>query len=201
MKPKQIPEVPAQKKGGFHDSESTRSFTAADIDSKFDILKERFFSINQWKDYAGKASADFKHFDSSGLPVARIPQKGDLIRIAIPGPGTREAKGYDWVEIVNIFHKNTNTSEYHMLMCRPSRDPDHPKGHIAHFYRPSATSNIMILKENNVLKAGIYGRNERPNLNAAFLDRIRNFFIGLGGIFGFSKIQWKILAEGLLDFK
>ena len=59
----------------------------------------------------------------------------------------------------------------------------------------------MITKEGNSLKVGVYGRNEKPNFNAGFLDKIRNFFIAAGGMFGVSKIQWKLIAEGLLDFK
>ncbi|MDQ1160012.1 hypothetical protein QE422_000380 [Chryseobacterium sp. SORGH_AS 447] len=201
MKPKQIPGVPLQKRGGFHDTESTRKFTSLEINSKFDVLKERFFSINKWKDYCGKASADFKLFDASGEPIDRIPKKGDFIRIEIPGPGTKEGKGYDWVEIVNISHRDTGRSESYLIMCRPSKEPNKRRSNIAHFYSPAATSNIMISKKGNILKAGIYGRNERPNFKVGITDKIRNFFIGIGGIFGFSKIQWKILAEGLLDFK
>ncbi|MFC3161577.1 hypothetical protein ACFOEQ_26905 [Chryseobacterium arachidis] len=160
-----------------------------------------FFSINRWKDYCGDASADFKHFDSSGNFVERIPVKGDFIRIAIPGPGTKEADGYDWVEIVNISHRDTKSYESYLMMCRPSKAPNRLRGYIAHFYSRAATSNMMISKEIDFLSVGIYGRNERPNFNARFLDKIRNFFIAFGGMFGAGKIQWKILAEGLLDFK
>ncbi|WP_294301197.1 hypothetical protein [uncultured Chryseobacterium sp.] len=200
MKPKQIPGVSIQKKGGFHDSESTRTCTESDIDLKFDILKQRFFSINRWKEYAGGASADFRHFDSSGKPADRVPKKGDLIRIEIPGPANSDGKGYDWVEIVNLSHRDAGNVKSYLMMCRPCKEPNKFQGNIAHFYSAAATSNFLISKEGNTLKVGVYGRNERPNFNTGFSDRIRNFFIGIGGIFGFSKIHWKSLAAGLLDF-
>ncbi|KAA0129803.1 hypothetical protein FY557_03585 [Chryseobacterium sp. SN22] len=200
MKPKQIPGVPIQKKGGFHDSESTRPCTDSDADLKFDILKQRFFSINQWKSYAGGASADFRHFDSSGKPADRMPKKGDFIRIEIPGPGNSEGKGYDWVEIVNLSHRDTGTAKSYLMICRPCKEPNKLKGNIVHFYSSAATSNIMISKEGNTLKVGVYGRNETPNFNTGFLNKIRNLFIGTGGMFGFSKIHWKSLAEGLITF-
>ncbi|WP_294291888.1 hypothetical protein [uncultured Chryseobacterium sp.] len=199
MKPKQIPGVPIQKKGGFHDSENTRTCTDMDADLKFDILKQRFFSINQWKSYAGGASADFRHFDSFGKPANRMPEKGDFIRIEIPGPANQK-EGYDWVEIIYLSQRETGTSESYMMMCRPSKEPQKRNENIAHFYSAAATSNFMISKEGNTLKVGVYGRNERPNFNTGFSDKIRNFFIGIGGIFGFSKIHWKSLAEGLLKF-
>ena len=201
MKPKQIPGISLQKSGGFHDSESTKEYSASEIDAKFEILKKRFFSINEWKNYCAKASAEFKHFDQAGQAANRLPQQGDFIRIGIPGPGNKEADGYDWVEIENLSHKNSDHSESYLMVCRPSKEPNKLKGHIAHFYSTAATSNIMISKQGNSLKVGIYGRNEKPNFNAGFLDKIRNFFIAAGGMFGVSKIQWKLIAEGLLDFK
>lgn len=201
MKPKHIPGIPLQKGGGFHDSESTKEYNASEINEKFNILKTRFFSINEWKSYTKKAAAEFKHYDHSGQAVNRIPQEGDFIRIDIPGLGNKEANGYDWVEIEHLSYRHTEGYESYLMICRPSKEPNKPKGPIAHFYNSAATSNIMISKEGNLLKVGVYGRNERPNLNAGFMDKIRNFLIAFGGMFGVSKIQWKLLAEGLLDFK
>lgn len=200
MKTKHIPGVPIQKSGGFHDTESTRQFKLTEISAEFEILKKRFFSINEWKNYCGKASSEFRHFSESGQPVARIPQRGDFIRIGIPGPGTQEAEGYDWVEIVNVAHRQIDDYESYLISCRPSRDPKQAKGRTAHFYSRSATSNMMIAKEGNILRAGVYGRNEKPNFDAGFLDKIRNVLIAIGGIFGIAKIQWKMLTDGLLDF-
>lgn len=200
MKAKNIPGVPVQKSGGFHDTESTKQYKDNETDAQFEILKKRFFSINKWKDYCGKASAEFKHFSESGQPVDRMPQRGDFIRIGIPGPGSQEADGYDWVEIANIAHREINHFESYIISCRPSKDPNQPKGQIAHFYSRSATSNIMIAKEGNILKVGVYARNEKPNFNAGFFDKVRNLMIAAGGMLGISKIQWKLLAEGLLDF-
>ncbi|WP_294245484.1 hypothetical protein [uncultured Chryseobacterium sp.] len=98
-------------------------------------------------------------------------------------------------------HRDTGTITSYLMMCRPSKVPNKTKGNIAHFYSPAATANIMISREGNILKSAVYGRNERPNYRAGFTDRIRNFFIAAGGIFGISKIQWKGLAEGLIDFQ
>lgn len=201
MKAKQIPGVPIQKKGGFHDTESTEQYDIQEINTKFEVLKERFFSINQWKNYCGDASADFKHFDLSGNFVDRIPVKGDFIRIAISDPGTKKEKGYDWVEIIEISYRNAGSYESCLMICRPSKEPNKQTKHIAHFYGSTATSSILISRELDFLSVGIYGRNEKPNFDADFFDKIRNFCIAFGGILGFGKIQWKLLADGLLDFK
>jgi hypothetical protein len=202
MKPKHIKGVPLQKSGGFHDTESRKQFEQSQTPLQFEILQKRFLSVNQWKSYCGEAFADFRLFDSDGNPVDREPQKADYIRIDIPGPGESEAKGFDWVEITDICFHQDNISESIMIICRPSRDPQHKKSHhIAHFYSSKATSTFMIYRSPTHLKAGVYGRNETPNFNANFMDIIRNIIIAAGGMMGVAKIQWKQLTDGFLDFE
>lgn len=201
MKPKPIKGVPQQKSGGFHDTESYKHFEPALIPLKFEILKTRFCAVNQWKSYCGEAFAAFKLYNSNGNPIDRQPQKGDFIRINIPGPGEIEAKGYDWVEITDFCYYQDAHSESITMTCSPSTDPQLGKSsHIAHFYSSRATSTFMISRDPNQLKAAVYGRNETPNFNANWLDIIRNIIVATGGVLGIAKIQWKQLTDGLLDF-
>jgi hypothetical protein len=203
MKAKEISGVPQQKKGGFHDTESEKIFDNSEIASqKFKILKQRFFFINRWKDYCGDQLADFKLHDAYGNFLEQAPQIGNFIRIDIPGPGNAEAKGYDWVQIISMFEEDEGQYAKVIITCRPSSIPGKREDwHIAHFYSVQASSTFIISKEENLIKVGVYGRNESPNFNTGFLDKIRNLFISLGGIAGFSKVQWKVLSDGLLDFE
>ncbi|MEY8760216.1 hypothetical protein [Chryseobacterium tongliaoense] len=202
MKPKQIPGVPEQIKGGFHDTESQKQYEdLATAIQKFEILKQRFLSVNQWKVYTGENSADFCLYDSSGNQLHGKPQIGNYVRIDIPGPGEAEAKGYDWVEIVDIFHRQTDEAENLLMTCRPSKIPAQQKNnHIAHFYSEKSISTFMVSRNGTAIQAAVYGRNEVPNMKAKFFDKIRNLAIAIGGIMGVSKIQWKALADGLLNF-
>lgn len=204
MKTKQIPGIPQQIKGGFHNTESQKDFDDPEIAlQKFVALKERFYSVNQWQKYCGENYADFRLHDSSGNFVERIPKVGDFIRIDIPGPGASETKGFDWVQIIEISDRYINDDELENLLItyRPSKMPaDKKSHHTAHFYSSEATSTFMISRSNTHIKAGIYGRNESPNLNANFFDKIRDLLIAVGGMAGVSKIQWKRLSDGLLDF-
>ncbi|MDH6253832.1 hypothetical protein M2347_003559 [Chryseobacterium sp. H1D6B] len=203
MKAKQIPGVPEQKKGGFHDTESQKDFNdSAIVFQKFAVLKKRFLAVHHWKEYCGEGFADFKLHDSSGNYVERIPEPGDFIRIDIPGPGNFEARGFDWVEIVEINEEFSDTeTERLAVTCRPSKIPgNHKNHHTAHFYSSEATSTFIISRTGTSIKAAIYGRNESPNFNASFLDEIRNVSVALGGMMGISKIQWKRLSDGFLEF-
>ena len=203
MEAKQIPGVPVQKKGAFHDNESKRSFESAElVANHFEILKDRFFSIHRWKEYGGDLSADFRLFDCVGSYVDRMPRKGDYIRIDIPGPGDIKAKGYDWVEVMKIDDRCYGDElERYLLVCRPSAVPQSNEEHIAHFYARESSSSFIISRGIDYIKAGIYGRNEVPNISrTGFFGRIRNLLVSIGGFFQLSKIQWKSLADGFLDF-
>lgn len=203
MEAKQIPGVPVQKKGAFHDTESKRSFESAElVANHFEILKNRFFSIHRWKEYGGDLSADFRLFDCVGSYVERMPRKGDYIRIDIPGPGDIKAKGYDWVEVMKIDDRCYGDElERYLLVCRPSAVPQSNEEHIAHFYARESSSSFIISRGIDYIKAGIYGRNEVPNISrTGFFGRIRNLLVSIGGFFQLTKIQWKSLADGFLDF-
>ena len=203
MEAKQIPGVPVQKKGAFHDTESKRSFESEEhVANHFEILKDRFFSIHRWKEYGGDLSADFRLFDCVGSYVDRMPRKGDYIRIDIPGPGDIKAKGYDWVEVMKIDDRCYGDElERYLLVCRPSAVPQSNKEHIAHFYARESSSSFIISRGIDYIKAGIYGRNEVPNISrTGFFGRIRNLLVSIGGFFQLTKIQWKTLADGFLDF-
>ncbi|MDC8103153.1 hypothetical protein MTQ00_01250 [Chryseobacterium sp. B21-037] len=157
--------------------------------------------MNQWREYSGALTADFKLYGSKGKPLDRPPEIDDYIRIDIPGPGEKEAKGYDWVQIVNISSHHTGSLERISITCRPSKIPGNSENNrIAHFYSSKATSTFMISNNGKEIMAAIYGRNESPNFNASFIDKIRNIMVGIGGMMGISKIQWKALSDGLLDF-
>ncbi|MFY1046675.1 hypothetical protein [Chryseobacterium sp. GP-SGM7] len=200
MKPKNIPGVPKHIKGSFHDTESKKEVgNSHDLDLQFTILKKRFLSINQWRDYCKESKTDFRLCDSAGKYVERFPQLGDYIRIDIPGPGGTEGRSFDWVQITSIDLANPDVV---IIQCRPSKDPVKENTRkIAHFYSHIATSTFIISKEKNGIKAGIYGRNEYPNLKSGFFNSVRNIMIAIGGMLGFSKIQWECLTKGLVDFK
>lgn len=204
MKVKEIPGIPQQKKGGFHNTESIKEFDNPEMTAEqFAILKSRLYAVNQWKDFCGEGFADFQLYDVSGNYVDRIPVKGDFIRIDIPGPGMREAEGFDWVRIIDISNQHTKEDEFEniSITCIPSKEPGNSsKRYTAHFYSSDASSTFMISRGNNYIKAAVYGRNETANLNAGFLDKIRNLIIALGGMMGISKIQWKRLTDALLNF-
>lgn len=68
MKAKLISGIPEQTTGAYHDTESQKVYEESSLAAKnFVTLKERFFSVNSWRDYCGPGSADFRLFMLRGI--------------------------------------------------------------------------------------------------------------------------------------
>lgn len=165
----------------------------------YQIAKKRLLDVNQWHKLAGLISAKFQLTDENGNELHNEVQQGNYIRVDIPGPGSKEGDGYDWVfveELTEVAFENIQSIAFRV---RPSTNPKEGSEHIAHFYDPAATSNFMISREGNVVTATIIDRNIKPNDDAeSVTDKIRHTVAGMAAIGSFSKMQWQNLAEGLI---
>ena len=149
---------------------------------------------------AGSLSAEFTLTDQNGRKLERKPQKGDYFKINIPAPGIQTGEGYDWVQIEEILDEAEGANEATAIRVRPASSPVNANPDVAHFYTDEATSNFIVKREGRKITAGVYGRNEKPNVKKAesLLDKARNALVGAGGVSGFSKLQWQALIKGLL---
>lgn len=169
----------------------------------FRQVKQRLFNVNAWHHFAGALSADFKLTDRNGNETDRQPEKGDYFKIDIPAPGIKTGGGYDWVQVEEIVETYKGADDYAAIRVRPASSPVNANPDVAHFYTDEATSNFIVKRDGPIVTAGVYGRNEKPNVKAAdtLLDKVRNAVVGAGGVSGFSKLQWKALVSGLLNKK
>ncbi|WP_441558907.1 hypothetical protein [Chryseobacterium sp. 2TAF14] len=187
-------------KGKFHDTESIQKFeNAQEAETKYNILKERFFEINKWGTYSKEKIAEFTLCDSSGNRIERAPIIGDYIKILLSAIKNPKLNDYQWVRIDMIDKANPNRI---MMQCRPSKLPGNEfSGKTVHFHSAGSTSTFVISKENNYIKMAIYGRNEKPNQNTDIINSLKNVFIALGRRFGLSKIKWKQFTDGILNLE
>jgi hypothetical protein len=167
----------------------------------FRVVKGRLVNVNQWKEWAGALSAGFQLTDEQGKDVDAPPVKGSYFKIDIPAPGIVTGEGYDWVQVEEVKEEAQDDSEYASIRVRPAPSPVNEKKDVAHFYTDEATSNFIVRRDGNKVTAGVYGRNEKPNVKKSdtVIDKIRNAVVGTGGVSGFSKLQWKALVSGLLE--
>jgi hypothetical protein len=192
--------IPSQDSGIQTNTESTEELATEKEAKEFYVtVCKRLMDINNWQHYAGKATASFQLTDNSGKEVKRDPQKGDHLKIDIPGPGSVSGQGFDWVQIEAIEKDQDENTQWNAIRVRPATSPLNEKEDVAHFFSDDTTSTFMVRQEGKKVIAGVYGRNEKPNTNTeTTIDKIRNTAIATGAITGFSKIQWKSLVNGLV---
>jgi hypothetical protein len=168
----------------------------------YDAAKDRLLNVNRWHHVAGTISASFHAVDENGKEADRNVQKGDYIRVNIPGPGSKEGDGYDWVIIEELKEVSNGDIQSIGFRVRPAANPFGDQKKIAHFYDDSSTSNFIVTREGTKVTASIIDRNTTPNDKVeSITDKIRNTAVGMSAIASFSKIQWQSLANGLVERK
>jgi len=128
--------------------------------------------------------------------------KGDYLKIDIPGPGSKEGDGYDWVRVEELTETQEENVQSIGFRVRPSKNPFGKKNEPAHFYSNEATSNFIVSREGKRVTAVIIDHNIKPNDGAAsIIDKIRHTAVGMSAIGAFSKVQWQNLVEGIVSRK
>lgn len=165
----------------------------------FQIAKSRLLRVNNWNQVAGVVSAVFQLVDATGQEVDRDVIQGDYFKINIPGPGSKEGDGYDWVLVETVKEINEEENQTTGFRIRPAANPFNQHPETAHFYSAEATGNFIIMRRKNEIIAWIVDNNLKPNGEANSLaDKLRNAAVGRGAIGLFSKLQWQGLADGIL---
>jgi hypothetical protein len=197
--------VPRQRTGKAIDARASLTLkNENEAKAFFNIVKNRLQNVNGWADLSGNLSATFQLVNPDGMEVRRNLQRGDYLKIDIPGPGNKTGNGYDWVQIEDVENKSSASSESFSFRVRPTGKPwsqSHTRNRdVAHFYSRESTSTFTANREGRNVVAVIRDRNTKPNkmANRPF-DRIRNTIVGTLGVLSFSKIQWQNLVDGLLS--
>lgn len=194
--------IPQQVKGASTDTVSKIKLDTVDEALwDFEIIKDRLLDVSHWHELSGDILAKFQLMDANGNKLYRRAREGDYLRINIPGPVNKSGEGYDWVRIeqIEFTDDESESYEYVAMKVRPCESPLNHEHATAHFFKNIATSTFMVKRKYNVISAEVHGRNEEPNTDAiSTSNKIRNFFVGIGAILGFSKVQWKSLVDGLV---
>ena len=201
MKKKDTPGlVPEQQTGQAIDAAS--EFECADVESArrfFHVVKNRLQQVNRWHEVGGKLTASFRVVDAAGKEVDRAVQKGDYLKIDIPGPGSVSGEGFDWVQVEAVEEASAPEKEHFGFRVRPAENPLNNKPDVSHFYSPESTSSFTVTRDHSKITAAVFDRNTKVNKpEHSKIDKIRDAVVGTAGIVSFSKIQWKALTDGLV---
>lgn len=165
----------------------------------YNVAKSRLLQVNNWHNVAGIISAKFQLIDASGNEADRHAAKNDFLKVDIPGPGSTEGGGYDWVLVEMLNEVSDGENESIGFRVRPCNNPFGNKNETAHFYSEEATSNFIVIREGVNIIAWVVDHNLKPNDNAeSLVDKLRDTAVGIGAISLFSKIQWQGLVDGIV---
>lgn len=165
----------------------------------YKTARQRLLEINHWHQIAGFISATFRLTNNRGVDIDNLPEKGNYLKIDVPGPGSFVGDGYDWVRIEAIKEAESEHLQTIGIRVRPAPNPMSDSERIAHFYDDTATSNFIVSRAYDEVCAFVIDRNVKPNDDAASItDKIRDTTMGIGALSLFSKIQWNNLVKGLV---
>jgi len=194
--------IPTQQIGQQTDAEEEKIFSSKEeAKAAYHTAVRKLLSVNEWHNISMIEASCFSIHDKNGSSVNRPVAEGDFIRIDIPGPGTSEGKGFDWVHIEKLDEYSDIESdvEFTLFVARPSQVPGTFGGKVAHFFTDRSTSTFMIFRRANVLSVEVHGRNEVPNTHGQnLLDKTRNLLVNGGSAVGMSFAQWHLLVSGIL---
>jgi hypothetical protein len=192
--------IPSQHSGREIEAESLVSFPDTDEARMFyERAKNRLLDVNNWQKIAGILSAGFQVVNSEGEELFHNVEKGNYLRIDVPGPGSKAGDGYDWVFVEELFENDKDHPQSIGFRVRPSENPLGNPGETAHFYSGNSTSSFIVTREENQVYAWIVDRNIGSNQQATSItDKIRDSTVGKSALGIFSKLQWQGLAEGIV---
>jgi hypothetical protein len=195
--------VPVQKKGARSNTRySVRASNENDARDLFQNARLNLLNVNAWHSLAG-SGAVFQLVNENGDEVFSLAEKGNYIRIRIPGiPASDAGNGDEWVFVEKIEEGKMKYHEYAAIRVRPAVPPFAEKTETAHFFSDDATSSFSVVRNNNKITVSVQGRNETPNTDTNNpLRWLRNVMVALGAMIGLNKPQWKKLAKGIVRTK
>ena len=137
--------IPEQFKGQALEVEaSSVSDTETAAQSLYELAKKKLFSVNDWHKIVAGLTARFQIVDQDGNEVSRKVNKGDYLRINIPGPGNKEGDGYDWVVVEELKEINKEDFQSAGFRVRPTENPFGKKNETAHFYSNETTDSDSV---------------------------------------------------------
>ncbi len=196
------PSVPEQQVGVQKNASETVEFENWEAAQQFfQVARKRLLDVNNWQTICAGLSSTFILRDEHGQSVGhRFPEVGDYFQIDIPGSGNAAGGGHDWVIVEAVEDRSDAGGDLVSIQVRPASSPLNDDPNVAHFLDETATSTFMVSRVGTVVTAAIHGRNERSNTEPDnLLDKLRNVVTAVGAWLGFADVQWKNLAQALVD--
>ena len=168
--------IPKQKEGLATDTVSKVEFDSLEEARKhFEIVKQRFLDVNNWREYMQLPISSFTVVDENGNEVNRPMEENDHFKIELPVPMNKAGEGYDWVQVQKIETLKKHDYQSVTIVVKPVPNPQTSAEDDAHFFSEDASSTFIVKQEGKTVAAEVHGRNMKANTHTENLgDKLRN---------------------------
>lgn len=194
--------IPLQYKGKRSDTYSSlvlNELTNPDIAYK--SIRHRLLDVNNWALYATLTNADFILLDNGGKKLNRQVAEADFIKVRFSRLQNIISVKHDYVRVTQLTTIPTIYGDAVVMQVKPTFNPSILGGEVDHFFTAAASNTFVLYRDKSKIFLSIHGRNEQPNYKVSKTSKkVRNLVFAFLGILAVSKVQWKSLAHGLLNY-
>lgn len=194
--------IPVQKIGKCSDTFSSLEIKELNNpDIAYKSIKNRLLDVNNWAHYATLTNADFILLDEKGNKIDRLVAESDFMKVRFSRLQKIISARHDYVRVNRIITIPITFGDALVMQLVPAHNPVKSGSEIDHFFTSEASNTFVLYRDAAKIHLSVHGRNEVPNFKVSkTTKKIRNMLFAVLGILAVSKVQWKSLAHGLLNY-
>ena len=195
-------QIPIQKVGKCSDTYSSLEIKELNNpDIAYKSIKHRLLDVNNWAHYATLTNADFILLDNNGNNLEGLVTEDCFMKVRFSRLQKIISARHDYVRVHRIFNVPDFFDDALIMQLIPAHNPTKPGTEIGHFFTAEASNTFVLYRDNDKIHLSVHGRNEVPNFKVSkTTKKLRNMVFAALGIVAVSKVQWKSLAHGLLNY-
>jgi len=194
--------IPVHKKGRYSDTCSSLGLKDLNNpDIAFKSIKNRLLDVNNWAKYATLTDADFILLDRHGSRLDRLAEEGDFMKVRFSKVQKIIDAQHDFVYVSSISTIPSIFGDALVMQLQPAHNPARSGSEVDHFFTGDASNTLILYRTESEIILSVHGRNEQPNLKVSKISKkMRNVLFATLGVLAVSKVQWKTLSHGLLNY-
>lgn len=194
--------IPVQLKGKSSDTYSSLELNELNNpEIAYKSISHRLLDVNNWAHYATLTNAEFILLDKMGNKLDTLAEEGNFMKVRFSRFQKIISERHDFVRVQAITTIPTAFGDAIIMQLQPACNPEKAGSEIDHFFTAAASNTFVLYRTAANIHLSVHGRNEQPNLKVSKIrKKIRNTVFAAMGILAISKVQWKSLAHGLLNY-
>jgi len=130
-----------------------------------------------------------------------VAEEGDFIKVRFSKIQKIIDAQHDFVHVSSIMTIPNIFGDAVVMKLQPAHNPARSGSEVDHFFTSDASNTLILYRTESEIILCVHGRNEQPNLKVSKITKkVRNVLFATLGVLAVSKVQWKTLSHGLLNY-